>query len=134
VVAAAGNEASVGGSCITQHPWVIPVISCDCSGMPVLQSNLSASIGRNGLRAPGQDITSLGPAGKNGSFSGTSVACPFVTGAIALLWSEYPKLRASDIKDGLTRQPGRNSVVPPLMNASGAFLKLRTLAPRTCVA
>jgi subtilisin family serine protease len=60
IVAAAGNQGTMGSSAITRHPWVIPVVSCDGNGLPTSESNLSDSIGRRGLRAPGQNITSLG--------------------------------------------------------------------------
>jgi len=63
VVAAAGNQGTLGSSAITRHPWVIPVVGCDCSGHVLALSNLGASIGRNGLMAPGQDITSLAASG-----------------------------------------------------------------------
>ena len=35
VVAAAGNQGTVGGSAITRHPWVIPVVACDTQGRPM---------------------------------------------------------------------------------------------------
>ncbi len=62
VVAAAGNEGTLGSSVITHHPWVIPVVACDRNGNPMAESNLGGSIGRRGLRAPGENITSLSPA------------------------------------------------------------------------
>ena len=34
VVAAAGNQGTIGGSAITHHPWVIPVVACDARGRP----------------------------------------------------------------------------------------------------
>jgi len=46
VVAAAGNQGAVGGSVITSHPWVIPVVAYDLRGRPMGISNLGASIGR----------------------------------------------------------------------------------------
>src|ERR1700756_4165968 len=59
VVAAAGNQRMVGSSVITRHPWVIPVAGCDLQGRPQSQSNLGSSIGRRGLLAPAEGITSL---------------------------------------------------------------------------
>ena len=59
VVAAAGNQGTVGGSAITRHPWVIPVAACDARGRPLGMTNLGSAIGRRGLMAPGDAITSL---------------------------------------------------------------------------
>ena len=49
VVAAAGNQGTLGSSAITRHPWVIPVVACDLRGRPMNESNLGSSIGRRGL-------------------------------------------------------------------------------------
>ena len=106
VVAAAGNQGTVGSSAITRHPWVIAVTGCDLEGKPTTESNLGRSIGRWGLAAPGENITSLGTDGKPQTSGGTSVAAPFVTGAIALLWSEFPGASAARIKQAVT-QAGR---------------------------
>jgi subtilisin family serine protease len=127
VVAAAGNQGALDGSAITRHPWVIPVVGCDSQGRPMNDSNLGASIGRRGLRAPGAGVTSLGAEGQSLTLGGTSVAAPFVTGAIALLWSEYPEASAAEIKLAVTQAsvPRRASVVPPLLDAEAAH---RTLA------
>jgi subtilisin family serine protease len=123
VVAAAGNQGTVGSSAITRHPWVIPVVSCDGKGLPTSESNLSDSIGRRGLRAPGQNITSLGTNGKPLTFSGTSAAAPFVTGTIALLWSEFPAASAAEVSLAITRcgRRPRNTLVPPLLDAWAAY-------------
>ena len=64
IVAAAGNQGTLGSSAITRHPWVIPVVACDMRGRPLNESNLGGSIGRRGLSAPGDGITSLGSDGK----------------------------------------------------------------------
>jgi subtilisin family serine protease len=119
VVAAAGNQGSVGGSTITSHPWVIPVVAGDLSGRPIRQSNLGTSIGRYGLIAPGESITSLGTDEMLFTSSGTSAAAPFVTGVIALLWSQYPTATASQLKAAVSQgqRPWRASVVPSLLNA-----------------
>jgi subtilisin family serine protease len=123
VVAAAGNQGMLGGSAVTRHPWVIPVIAFDLSGRPTSDSNLGGSIGRRGLGAPGDRVTSLGSEGRPLTLGGTSAATPFVTGAIALLWSEFPAASAAQIKlaVGRTAGVGRASVIPPLMNAEAAF-------------
>jgi subtilisin family serine protease len=123
VVAAAGNQGTLGSSAITRHPWVIPVVACDFRGRPVNESNLGGSIGRQGLSAPGNGVTSLGVEGQPLTLGGTSVAAPFVTGAIALLWSEFPAASVSQIKLAVTQAgaPRRASVVPPLLDAMTAF-------------
>ncbi len=128
VAAAAGNQGTLGSSAITRHPWVIPVVSCDLRGKPMNDSNLGSSIGRRGLSAPGDAITSLGAEGQSLTFGGTSVAVPFVTGAIALLWSEFPSATAAQIKLAVTQAstPRRPSVVPPLLDAAAAYQILLT--------
>ncbi len=123
IVAAAGNQGIVGSSVITSHPWVIPVAACNLQGRLLSESNLGRSIGMRGLRAPGENITSLGTNGKPQIFGGTSAAAPFVTGAIALLWSEFPNATAGEIKLTVT-QTGvlrRQSVVPPALDAWAAY-------------
>src|SRR5262245_61139731 len=42
VVAAAGNQGTVGSSAITRHPWVIPVAACSIQGRPLSESNLGS--------------------------------------------------------------------------------------------
>lgn len=123
LVAAAGNQGAVGSSAITRHPWVIPVVACNFLGRPLSDSNLGGSIGRCGISAPGEGITSLGPNGKPKALSGTSAAAPFVTGAIALLWSEFPGATASQIKLAATQacRVRRASIAPPLLDAWAAY-------------
>lgn len=123
VVAAAGNQGMLGSSVITRHPWVIPVVACEGQGKPLSLSNLGSSIGRRGLSAPGEAITSLGAEGKPLKLSGTSFATPFVTGAIALLWSLFPSATVTEIKLAVTTANGkrRTTVVPPLLDAWAAY-------------
>jgi len=127
VIAAAGNQGTVGSTAITRHPWVIPVVSYDLQGRPVTHSNLGSSIGRRGLGAPGDRITSIGANGKPLTLGGTSAAAPFVTGAIALLWSEFPAATAAKVKFSATRAyaPRQTTVVPPLLDAWAAYQAMR---------
>jgi subtilisin family serine protease len=122
-VAASGNQGTLGSSAITRHPWVIPVVACDPQRRPISYSNLGSSVGRRGLSAPGNRITSLGTEEQTLTLSGTSVAAPFVTGAIALLWSEFPTATAAEIKLAVTQGNGvrRTTVFPPLLDAWSAY-------------
>jgi subtilisin family serine protease len=122
VVAAAGNQGVVGSSVITRHPWVIPVAACDWQGRPLGQTNLGSSISRRGLLAPGESVTSLGPDAESVTLGGTSVAAPFVTGTVALLWSEFPNSPAGELLLAVrgTQKPNRTAIVPPLLDAWSA--------------
>jgi subtilisin family serine protease len=122
VVTAAGNQSAVGSSAITGHPWVIPVIAYDLRGRPMHLSNLGASIGRCGLGAPGEAVTSLGVTNPL-TMGGTSAATPFVTGAVALTWSEFPDATAAEVRYAITRAaaPRRTTIVPPLLNAWASY-------------
>jgi subtilisin family serine protease len=118
VVAAAGNQGTVGGSAITRHPWAIPVVACDLAGRPLAVSNLGSSIARRGLMAPGEAVTSLGVDGKSFTGGGTSAATPFVTGTLALLLSIFPGANAAQAKSATTRADVRRAaIVPPMLDA-----------------
>ena len=124
VVAAAGNQGTLASSVITRHRWVIPVVACNLAGRPTNGTNLGISIGERGLGAPGEGITSLRAEGGHLTLGGTSVAAPFVTGAIALLWSEFRMATASQIKLAIAPLLRRAGIVPPLLNAEAAYQTL----------
>jgi subtilisin family serine protease len=131
VVAAAGNQGTIGSSAITRHQWVIPVVACDLRGRAIGYSNFGSSIGRRGLTAPGGGITSLGANGKPPTFSGTSAAAPFVTGTLALLRSIFPNATPAELKIAV-KQPHayrRSTVVPPLLDAWAAYQFMRLNYP-----
>jgi subtilisin family serine protease len=120
IVVSSGNQGIIGDSCLTSHPWVIPVTACDSTGKPMRTSNFGKSISMYGLSAPGKSITSLAPGGKSIRMCGTSVAAPFVTGTIALLWSLFPEATAAEIKFAL-RPRRSHTIVPPILNALAAY-------------
>ncbi len=128
LVAATGNQGSMGGTVLTQHTAIIPVMAYGLHGRPLDLSNLGTSIGRQGLGAPGENITSLGPTDTAQTLSGTSAAAPFVTGTIALLWSLFPSATISQIKSAVMQTTGkrRKTVVPPLLDAEAANIYLKT--------
>ncbi|MGH8905643.1 MAG: S8 family peptidase [Egibacteraceae bacterium] len=130
VVAAAGNQATLGSSAITRHPWVVPVVGYGMDGRPTAHSNLGSSMGKRGLGAPGENVTSLDPRGEPLTQAGTSFAAPFVTGAIALLWSLFPGATAAEVKSAvLGGHRQRTSVTPPLLDAWSAYQTLSAQQP-----
>jgi subtilisin family serine protease len=133
VVAAAGNQGAVGGSAITGHPWVIPVIAYDRGGRPMDLSNLGSSIGRRGLGAPGESVTSLGTMAEPVTMGGTSAATPFVAGAVALIWSEFPRATAAEVRSAVIHAaaPRRTSIVPPMLNAWTSYRAIVSGSQRT---
>lgn len=127
VVAATGNQRTIGSTAMTENAQVLPVVAYDQRGKPMDQSNLGGSIGRRGLGGPGDRVISAGANGRPLALRGTSAAAPFVTGAIALLWSEFPSATASEIRKAITqgRAARRTTVIPPLLDAWRAYQVLR---------
>lgn len=132
VIAAAGNQPTVGGSILTRHPWVVSVAAFSRSGRPLQASTLSRSGGLRGLGAPGEDIASFAPGGRLTQSSGSSAATPFVTGTAALIWSLFPKAPGAAVRHALTRAAGakRRGIVPPMLDASAAHFHLQSIVER----
>ena len=104
VVAAAGNSGT--NNDVTPFypadfdlPNVITVTAIDKNGNLPAWANYGATTVDIG--APGVGIVSTVPNDKYASYSGTSMAAPHVTGAIALYAAYHPEATAAQIKDAL---------------------------------
>ena len=78
---------------------VIAVTAIDKSGVKASWANYGAK--KVHLGAPGVDITSTIPKDSYGTYSGTSMATPHVTGAIALYASMHPGASAQQIRQAI---------------------------------
>jgi subtilisin family serine protease len=117
LVAAAGNQGSIGHITMLDHPWLIPVAACDIQGRIHSMSNFGGSIGKRGLMAPGVNVTSTAPGGRYVQMSGTSIAAAFVTGTIALLWSIFPQASVHDLVRSLySYRIFNRTIIPGLLN------------------
>lgn len=101
VIAAAGNDGVV----VNQYPCnfnhVICVGSATNDGTAV--STFSTRTNALALVAPGERIASTLPGGGYGYGSGTSMATPHVTGAVALLRTLRPAITPDEVFAGLTQ-------------------------------
>ncbi len=83
IVAATGNE---GCECLHMPaalPSVLAVGAATVDGLPSPFSNWDESFAEHGVLAPGENILGAIPGGGVARHSGTSFACPIVTGAAA---------------------------------------------------
>jgi subtilisin family serine protease/subtilisin-like proprotein convertase family protein len=93
VVAAAGNDGT-NNDTSPEYPAgysgdnVIAVAATDRNDRLASFSNYGPN--SVDIAAPGVSIYSTLPGGKYGTYSGTSMAAPHVTGAIALIWDAHP--------------------------------------------
>lgn len=104
--------------------------ACDEQGRLASESNFGPSIGIRGLMAPGMNIISTSPGGQYTKMSGTSIAAPFVSGAIALLWSIFPKATAAEITHSIISGASnhhRRTIIPPILNAEEAWKTLKAI-------
>ncbi|MCX7993793.1 MAG: S8 family serine peptidase [Fimbriimonadales bacterium] len=115
VVVAAGN----GGSSSPQYPAYytnsIAVAATDSTDTLASFSQYGSWVD---IAAPGVNILSTYPSNRYQSLSGTSMACPHVAGAAAVLWSHNPNLTNAQLRSALETN------VDPYQPLSG-----RTLAP-----
>ncbi len=100
-IAAAGNSATNNDTTPFYPagynlPNIIAVAATDARDRRAIFSNYGANSVEMG--APGADILSTIPGSRYASYNGTSMAAPFVSGAVALLWSYDRSLSASQIR------------------------------------
>ncbi|AQQ67590.1 hypothetical protein Mag101_08010 [Microbulbifer agarilyticus] len=102
-VAAAGNNGfSADESLKVTSPATIDspnVISVAATTRADLRADFS-NFGETGadIAAPGKDILSTVPGSEYASYSGTSMAAPFVSGAAALVAAQYPELSVEELR------------------------------------
>lgn len=128
MIAAAGNQGNIGYFPIIDHPWIIPVVSCDLQGKFDPVSNIGPSIAKRGLMAPGVNITSTVPGGGYKQLSGTSFAAPFVTGTVVLLLSIFKGANPAQLVGSVRQRLRRRSIFPPLCDAQLSKELLQNLA------
>ncbi|HCM41070.1 MAG: hypothetical protein A2Z97_02615 [Bdellovibrionales bacterium GWB1_52_6] len=105
-VAAAGNE-SKNNDIPSQASYpaafdndnLIAVAATDKNDTMAYFSNFGAKTVH--VAAPGANVYSLVPGNKYAAFSGTSMACPHVAGAAALIWSKNPQWTYKKVKEVL---------------------------------
>ena len=96
VVASAGNSDRESPK---EYPSASPgVIGVAATGPGDIKSPFSSYGAELSMSAPGTEIESAIPGGGYGEASGTSMAAPFVTAAVALVMEKNPEMNADDIE------------------------------------
>ncbi len=116
-VAAAGNESADNDGSRASYPAafnnenLISVAATDNTDKLAYFSNYGKKTVH--LAAPGVKIMSTVPGNEYGAASGTSMACPHVAGAAALVWARHPNYTYKQVKDALL------STVDPIAGLAG---------------
>lgn len=109
IVVASGNERQSGGKTTypARYPWALRVGAIAQNGKYAPYSNPGQDRNTLTLGFPGDQILSVGPNGTEMLMSGTSMACPGVTGALACVQSyrvdvlKLPPWTAEDFRANL---------------------------------
>ncbi|MFM8577268.1 MAG: DVUA0089 family protein [Planctomycetaceae bacterium] len=136
-VAAAGNDGT-NIDVAPQYPAAYPGTSIISVAATARDNSLAGFSNHGGvnvdLAAPGAGIVSTVPGNAYATYSGTSMATPHVTGAVALLAAAYPTANAAQIRSailgGVTPVAGLTGRVVSggLLDAAGALTNLAALA------
>jgi len=98
VVAAAGNNGSNAPFYPAAYENALAVAASDPNDRLTNFSQYGAWVD---IAAPGRDILSTVPGNRYEAWSGTSMACPHVAGAAALIWSCAPSLTNQQLRFAL---------------------------------
>ncbi|GIV05258.1 MAG: hypothetical protein KatS3mg016_0833 [Fimbriimonadales bacterium] len=98
VVAAAGNNGTNAPFYPAYYENALAVAATDPTDTLTSFSQYGAWVD---IAAPGQAILSTVPGGGYDAWSGTSMACPHVAGAAALIWSRVPSLSNQQLRQVL---------------------------------
>lgn len=108
-----------------QLPNMLSVASIDNRGRLSNFSNYGAR--SVDVAAPGQNILSSTPGGNYESWSGTSMAAPFVAGAAALVTGQNPALTPIEIKDRIKRTSSPLLALRNKISSGGTLNLLNTV-------
>jgi len=110
VVVAAGNSNM--DACGFSPAWVPNAITVGSTDSNDVRSSFSCYGSCVDIWAPGSDITSAAHTSDRGSatFSGTSMACPHVAGAVAALFEEFPAMTSATAMSTLNRFAQENYI------------------------
>ena len=110
VVWSAGNDANpLDDNEYRYSPNLISVGSFNGAGLISEFSNWGPAVN---IYAPGDDIIStINEAGNYASWSGTSMAAPFVSGVAAYLYSKFPGITARQVKEAIVESVNYEKVI-----------------------
>ena len=117
------NAKYSNGSIATN--W-IEVGASDMSGKAAAFSNYGKTT--VDLFAPGVEIYSCLPESKYGNESGTSMACPVVAGVTALIWSYFPNLTVTQVREAIINSVEVDNETTTLPGSSKKIVPFNTLS------